>query len=94
MNQIEAIIVLLLLFMAVPDLCRKLKRPALTYSAYVIFGIILGPWLDTGVSTMLNEAGHVGFLLLLFEVGMEIELPRLGRLVRPVRNGMLLAVLP
>ncbi|MCU0788490.1 MAG: cation:proton antiporter, partial [Verrucomicrobia bacterium] len=32
--------------------------------------------------------------LLLFEVGMEIELPRLGRLVRPVRNGMLLAVLP
>lgn len=93
MNEVEAIIVLLLLFMAVPDVCRKLKRPALMYSAYVVFGIVLGPWLDGGVSTMLSKAGSVGFLLLLFEVGMEIDLPRIGRLVRPVRNAILLAAL-
>jgi len=93
MNEVEAIIVLLLLFMAVPDVCRKLKRPALMYSAYVVFGIVLGPWLDGGVSTMLSKAGSVGFLLLLFEVGMEIDLPRIGRLVRPVRNAILLALL-
>jgi Kef-type K+ transport system membrane component KefB len=30
---------------------------------------------------------------LLFEVGMEIDLPRIGRLVRPFRNAMLLALL-
>jgi Kef-type K+ transport system membrane component KefB len=93
MNQVEAIIVLLLLFMAVPDVCRKLKRPALMYSAYVIFGIVLGPWLHGDGRTMLEQAGEVGFLLLLFEVGMEIDLPRIGRLVRPFRNAMLLALL-
>lgn len=91
MSQVEAIIVLLLLFMAVPDVCRKLKRPALMYSAYVVFGIIMGPLLDTDVEIMLHEAGHVGFYLLLFEVGMEIDLPRIGRLVRPVRNAIFLA---
>lgn len=93
MNEVEAIIVLLLLFMAVPDLCRKLKRPALIYSAYVVFGAVMGPWLDTDVSTMLSKAGSVGFLLLLFEVGMEIDLPRIGRLIRPARNAILLALL-
>jgi Kef-type K+ transport system membrane component KefB len=84
MHDIEAIIVLLLLFMTVPDLCRKIRRPALAYSAFVLFGLGLGPWLDPSLSTMIREAGSVGFLLLLFEVGMEIELPRIGRLLRPV----------
>lgn len=93
MNEVEAIIVLLLLFMAVPDVCRKLKRPALMYSAYIIFGMVLGPWLHGDVATMLSKAGSVGFLLLLFEVGMEVDLPRLGRLIRPVRNAVLLALL-
>jgi Kef-type K+ transport system membrane component KefB len=93
MNQVEAIIVLLLLFMAVPDVCRKLQRPALMYSAYVIFGAVLGPWLVDDVGTMLRQAGHVGFYLLLFEVGMEIDLPKVTRLIRPIRNAVLLALL-
>jgi Kef-type K+ transport system membrane component KefB len=93
MNEVHAVIVLLLLFMAVPDLCRKIRRPALIYSAYVVFGVVLGPLLHTDVGTMLAQAGNVGFLLLLFEVGMEIELPRLYRLVRSLRNALLLALL-
>jgi len=93
MNEVHAVIVLLLLFMAVPDVCRKLRRPALIYSAYVVFGVMLGPLLHTDVGTMLSQAGNVGFLLLLFEVGMEIEIPRLRRLVQSLRNAMLLALL-
>lgn len=93
MNEVEAIIVLLLLFMAVPDICKKLRKPALVYSAYVVFGIAMVPWLDASVMTMLKEAGSVGFLLLLFEVGMEIELPRIGRLIRPARDAIMLALL-
>lgn len=93
MNEVHAIIVLLLLFMAVPDVCRKLRRPALIYSAYVVFGILLGPLLHTDVGTMLRHAGNVGFLLLLFEVGMEIEIPRMRRLVQSLRNAILLALL-
>ena len=76
MNNIETIIGLLLLFMAVPDVCRRLGRPALAFPMFVVFGWALGPLTNPGVKTMLQEAGAVGFLLLLFQVGLEIELPR------------------
>lgn len=84
MNSIELIIILLLLFMAVPDLCRALRRPALIYPAFVVFGLVLGPWVKGDLATMIGEAGQIGFLLLLFEVGLEIDLPRPRELVRPV----------
>jgi len=76
MNDIEVIIALLLLFMAVPDVCRRLGRPALAFPAFVVFGIVLGPLASAGVETMLHGAGVVGFLLLLFQVGLEIDLPQ------------------
>lgn len=50
LNNIETIICLLLLFMDVPDLCRKLGRPALG-TAGLIMGfqeMIHRRWLKTG----------------------------------------------
>jgi Kef-type K+ transport system membrane component KefB len=85
MNNIEVIIGLLLVFMAVPDACRRLGRPALAFPAFVVFGLVLGPAADPGVKVMLHEAGAVGFVLLLFHVGLEIDLPRLGSLGRALR---------
>ncbi len=82
MTNIELIICLLLLFMTVPDGCRRLGRPALAFPAFVIFGLLLGPIANSDVKTMLHEAGVVGFLLLLFQVGLEIDLPRLRDLGR------------
>ncbi|MET0262996.1 MAG: cation:proton antiporter [Rariglobus sp.] len=76
MNEIEIIICLILLFMGVPDLCRLLRRPALAYPAFVLFGLLLSPIADPDVRQMLVHAGQVGFLLLLFEVGLEIDLPK------------------
>lgn len=76
MNAIEVIIVLILLFMGVPDLCRWLQRPALAYPVFVAFGLVVSPFADSQVREMLVQAGQVGFLLLLFEVGLEIDLPR------------------
>ena len=93
MSNIEVIICLVLLFMAVPDLCRKLGRPALVFSAFVLFGILLSPVVDGEVRTMLQQAGQVGFLLLLFEVGLEIDLPRFREFVRPLRQAALWALL-
>ena len=93
MSNIEVIICLVLLFMAVPDLCRKLGRPALVFSAFVVFGILLGPAVNGEGRTMLQQAGQVGFLLLLFEVGLEIELPPLREFVRPLRFAALCALL-
>lgn len=76
MSNIEIIIVLLLLFMAVPDICRRLDRPALAYAIFVLFGLLLWPFADSEVAAMIRGAGNVGFLLLLFEVGLEIDLPQ------------------
>lgn len=84
MTSIEFLIVLLLLFMTVPDFCRFLRRPALIYPAFVIFGFGLGPLVNSNVGTMIQQAGQIGFLLLLFEVGMEIELPKASLLARPL----------
>ena len=85
MNSIETIICLILLLMAVPDLCGKLGRPALANVCFVVFGLALGPLLKTDVATMVKQAGEVGFLLVLFEVGLEIELPKLRELLPSLR---------
>jgi len=93
MSNIEIIVCLVLLFMAVPDLCGKLGRPALVFSAFVVFGFLLGPLANSQVRTMLEQAGQVGFLLLLFEVGLEIDLPPLREFARPLRHASLWALL-
>jgi Kef-type K+ transport system membrane component KefB len=89
MNNIETIICLILLLMAVPDLCRKLGRPALANVLFVVFGLALGTMVQTDVATMIKQAGEVGFLLVLFEVGLEIELPPLRELLPSLRFGVL-----
>ena len=89
MNSIETIICLILLLMAVPDLCRKLGRPALANVMFVVFGLALEPLVKTDVATMIKEAGEVGFLLVLFEVGLEIDLPPWRELLPSLRFGVL-----
>jgi len=85
MTSIELLVILLLLAMAVPDACTWLGRPALVYPAFVCFGLLVGPLLRPEVAGMIREAGHIGFVLLLFEVGLEIDLPVWRELRRPAR---------
>jgi Kef-type K+ transport system membrane component KefB len=85
MDSIETIICLILLLMAVPDLCRKFGRPALANAFFVIFGLALGPLVQTDVKTMVDQAGEVGFLLVLFEVGLEIDLPKFREFIPSLR---------
>ncbi len=85
MNSIETIICLILLLMAVPDLCRKFGRPALANAVFVIFGLVLEPLVNADVTTMVQQAGEVGFLLVLFEVGLEIDLPSWRQLLPSLR---------
>jgi Kef-type K+ transport system membrane component KefB len=89
MSTIEIFIALLLLFMAVPDVCQKLARPALVFPVFVLVGMALRPVLGEEVVRLLSAAGEVGFLLLLFEVGLEIDLPPLRQLLRPFRFALL-----
>jgi len=83
MTSIELLVLLLLLVMAVPDLCAWIGRPALAYPAFVCFGILVGPLVRPEVGSMVREAGEIGFVLLLFEVGLEIDLPNWRKLKRP-----------
>ncbi|HEY5346383.1 MAG TPA: cation:proton antiporter [Verrucomicrobiae bacterium] len=89
MNSIETIICLILLLMAVPDVCRKVGRPALANVVFVVFGLALDPLLEKDVATMVKQAGEVGFLLVLFEVGLEIDLPKLRELLPSLRFAVL-----
>lgn len=83
MTSIELLVILLLLVMAVPDICAWLGRPALVYPAFVCFGLMAGPLVRPEVSNMIREAGEIGFILLLFEVGLEIDLPNWRELRQP-----------
>ena len=85
MNSIEIIIGLILLLMAVPDLCRKFNRPALANAMFVVFGLVISPVLTTEATELLIQAGAVGFLLVLLEVGLEIDLPKLREMLGPMR---------
>lgn len=88
MNEIEVIICLILLFMGVPDICRALGRPTLAFPLFVVFGLFLAPLAESDVASMLRQAGEVGFLLLLFEVGLEIDLPRFRAFLPDLRRAL------
>ncbi|GAB1487616.1 cation:proton antiporter [Opitutaceae bacterium] len=88
MNEIEVIIFLILLFMGVPDICRALGRPSLAFPLFVVFGLLLAPLAESDVAGMLRQAGEVGFLLLLFEVGLEIDLPRFRVFLPDLRRAL------
>jgi Kef-type K+ transport system membrane component KefB len=75
----------MLLLMAVPDLCRFLGRPALTNVVFVLFGMALGFYLEGAEITALKQAGEVGFILVLFEIGLEINLPRFAEFLPALR---------
>lgn len=85
MHGIEFLICLLLLAMTVPDICRRMGRPALTYPFFVVFGLLIGPLVTTTVAGMLEELAGMGFLFLLFEVGLEIQLPPVKKLGRELK---------
>ncbi len=91
MNNIETIICLILLLMAVPDLCRKLGRPALANVFFVIFGLVLARFMDGNEVTTIKQAGEVGLLLVLFEVGLEINLPKFSEFLPSLRYALLWA---
>jgi Kef-type K+ transport system membrane component KefB len=93
MNTIETIICLILLLMAVPDLCRKLGRPALANVLFVVFGLSLAGLLDADEITLIKQAGQVGFLLVLFEVGLEISLPSFRAFLPSLRYALLWALI-
>lgn len=82
---LSAICILCLTTLGIMLLLKKLNQPYLI--AYIIAGIILGPYVS-GVFTKPDEIeviGEIGILLLMFFLGMEINVPNnRSLLIKPV----------
>jgi Kef-type K+ transport system membrane component KefB len=85
MTPVELLIGIILLLLAVPDLCQRTGRPALLYTVYLMVGLLIGPALSLDVRDLLMELGRFGFILLLFQIGLEIDLPPVKSLVTPAK---------
>lgn len=85
MTPVELLIGIILLLLAVPDLCERTGRPALLYTVYLAVGLLIGPALSFDVRDLLMELGRFGFILLLFQIGLEIDLPPVQSLVTPAK---------
>ncbi len=75
MTLLEGTVFLLLLLLSLPGLCRRYRRPGLLYPAYIVAGAIAGAFMREAVIDSWREFGELGFILLLFSVGLEVELP-------------------
>jgi len=93
MNSVETIIAVILLLMGIPEQCNKMGRPALVYSAYVIFGLFIGGLLTSKTVDLLQQAGAFGFILLLFSIGLEIDLPGWNETLRALRRAFIWIVI-
>jgi Kef-type K+ transport system membrane component KefB len=96
MSKIEVIIVVILLLMTVPGICGRLGRAALVYPVYIVAGVIFGALADAHAFTLLTEVGEFGFIILLFTIGLEIDLPGRRESLTALRNASiwLLAQVP
>ncbi|OIR18623.1 Na(+)/H(+)-K(+) antiporter GerN [mine drainage metagenome] len=75
MTLLEGTVFLLLLLLSLPGLCRRTRRPGLLYPSYIVAGMIAGAFMSPQVVESWREIGELGFILLLFSVGLEVELP-------------------
>lgn len=80
MSTIETIVLIITAIISLPYICRVIRRPTLLYCAYLLLGFALGEFLKADTRMMLDELGRVGFILLLFMIGLEVELPPFGTL--------------
>ncbi len=90
MNDSSALVVIALAALGLPALAAAVRLPGVVLE--ILFGILVGPVLGVFKADALVESlGELGFLLLLFLAGFEIDLRLLERSgPRPVLRGTLL----
>jgi Kef-type K+ transport system membrane component KefB len=92
-SESGALLIIALAALGLPPLASLLRFPAVVLE--ILFGIVVGPVLGlVGVDPLIASLGELGFLLLLFLAGFEIDLRLFERSgPRPViRGGVLFAL--
>jgi Kef-type K+ transport system membrane component KefB len=86
MTPIEVTLFVILLLMIVPGICQRLGHASLIYPVYIIAGIIFSALADDHAFALLTEVGEFGFIILLFTIGLEIDLPNQRETLTALRN--------
>lgn len=89
MTLLEGTIVFILLLLAMPGLCKRLGRPGLVFPSYILAGAVAGLVMSDPVIETWRQIGQLGFILLLFSVGLEIELPEKRESLVALRRALL-----
>jgi len=76
MTLLEGTVLILLLLLALPGYLQRRGQPGLLYPAYIVAGALAGALMSDPVIETWRQVGQLGFVLLLFSVGLEIELPQ------------------
>ncbi len=85
MDTIEALVFIIITIVTLPDICAALRRPALLYCGYIVVGCLFGQLIQLDTTYMLQELGTIGFIILLFLIGLEIEIPSIRTLHKSLR---------
>ncbi len=93
MSESSALLVIALAALGLPPLATMIRLPAVVLE--IVFGILVGPVLHlVGADPLVDSLGELGFLLLLFLAGFEIDLRLFERSgPRPVLRGGLVFAL-
>lgn len=75
MTTFETVFIVLAGIILLPSFCQLIHRPTLLFCSYLMLGVALGGFILPSTRFMLEEVGTIGFLLLLFLIGLEIEIP-------------------
>jgi monovalent cation:H+ antiporter-2, CPA2 family len=86
MTPIEVTLFVILLLMIVPDICLKLGHTSLIYPVYIVAGILFGALINGDAQSLLIQVGEFGFIILLFTIGLEIDLPNKKESLTALRN--------
>ncbi len=87
MKSIEAILLILAGLVGIQSLCSRLKAPGAVFPGYVMFGLLLGLGMTDDTRIFLREAGQFGFILLLYLLGLEVRIPRMGESLAAMTGG-------
>lgn len=78
MKSLEAILLILAGMIGIQVLCGRFRLPGAIFPGYVVYGLLLGAGMSDDTRVFLRDAGQFGFILLLYLLGLEVRIPRMG----------------